>query len=71
MKKIIKISFLLVFVLILTGCFKTNSNTSLYQEDYDGNCFRPKITWSEMALCLKTDRDKEWEQNKLANNIAK
>jgi hypothetical protein len=63
---------LLLVTLFLAGCSNsTIPNSNLYQEDYDGNCFRPQITWSDMSLCLKHDRDKEWEQNHLTNTINK
>ena len=69
MKLLNKILILLI-VILLSGCFcKPSSTALLYQEDFDGNCFRAGITWSEMALCLKNDRDKEWKQNSLANNL--
>ena len=68
--KVLNKILILVLVIFLTGCFnKGSSNAVLYQEDFDGNCFRAGITWSEMALCLKNDRDKEWQQNHLANNL--
>lgn len=60
----------LSFILLISGC-QSKSTGRLYQENYDGNCFRPEITWSEMSLCLKTDRDKEWQQNLLANELSK
>lgn len=74
MKKVSKIILVIIgllFGLMLTGCFNTQSNRTLYQENYDGNCFRDGITWSEMSFCLKNDRDKEWEQNELTNELAK
>ncbi len=60
---------LLLPLLLIIGCTKTEYVNSLYQEDYDGNCFVENITWSEMSLCLKNDRDKEWAQNKIVNNL--
>ena len=69
--KIIIILLLLFVILLLVSCNNSNNNSWLYQEDYDGNCFRPEITWSEMSLCLKNDRDKEWQQNHLTNEFSK
>ena len=72
MKRLMLLIILIFFALMLSGCWwKSSSSGWLYQEDYDGNCFRPGITWSEMSLCLKTDRDKEWEQNHLTNDLSK
>lgn len=70
-KKLILLLIIIFFVCMLAGCWHSNSTGYLYQEDYDGNCFRPGITWSEMSLCLKTDRDKEWQQNHLTNDLSK
>lgn len=71
MKRIMLLIIVIFFALMLTGCWQTTSNGWLYQEDYDGNCFRPGVTWSEMSLCLKNDRDKEWQQNHLTNDLSK
>ncbi len=71
MKRLMLLVIFIFFGLMLAGCWNHTSNGYLYQEDYDGNCFRPEITWSEMSICLKNDRDKEWQQNHLTNNLSK
>lgn len=71
MKRLMLLVIFIFFGLMLTGCWSHTSNRYFYQEDYDGNCFRPEITWSEMSMCLKNDRDKEWQQNHLTNNLSK
>lgn len=61
---------LFLISLCLTGCSGTIINSNpYYQTNYDDNCIRNGVTWSELVLCQQKNLEQEWSQNNITNEL--